>query len=188
MVAQPLLSSSPSVEAAAAVTFDVVSAFTSLDPSGPQAGAPITEWKYRIDRDHTGDPYDDPADCEFDRELEQFPANFPDDCSWPSVNSFEPGNYTTGDVGESIATIVTHGDWTDFEPGGDYAGGITLDNGKYLVSVTAAGHKIGGAHFTVTDATVSPELITVALDPYPLPLVTLRARVFNDLSTNGQID
>ncbi len=104
------------------------------------------------------------------------------------MNSFEPGNYTTGDVGESIATIVTHGDWTDFEPGGDYAGGITLDNGKYLVSVTAAGHKIGGAHFTVTDATVSPELITVALDPYPLPLVTLRARVFNDLSTNGQID
>ena len=59
-----------------------------------------------------------------------------------------------------------------------------LGDGGLALAFPADGvGKVGGAHFTVTDATVSPELITVALDPYPLPLVTLRARVFNDLST-----
>ena len=54
-------------------------------------------------------------------------------------------------------------------------------------SVVATGYKIDGAHFTVaqdgsihdaTGATVTS--VTVAMQPYPLPLGTLRLQVFKD--------
>ena len=180
VVVQPLLSSSPPVEAAGLITFDVLTSRDSLDPGGPTAGAEVADWKYRIDRDNTGDPYGDAALCEADGNGD-FPAGFPAGCEWPSIKSFHPGNQPLG----GPSPIVTQGDFSDFETGGPFAGGIPLEAGKYLISVTAPGHKIGGANFTVGGV---DQNITVLLDPYPLPLVTLRARVFNDETTNGQID
>lgn len=176
------------------MTFDVRTSRDSLDASGPNGGDPIVHWKYRIDRDNTGDPFADVADCEADDPASPgnpdtgapsfgFPVNFPDNCAWQSMQSFMPGNHTADG-----SPIVTQGDETDFEPTGMFSAGIDLANGKYLISVTADGHKIGGANFTIDAATPANQTITVLLDPYPLPLVTLRARVFNDISTNGQID
>lgn len=158
------------------VSFDVRTSRDSLAPGGPSAGDPIDEWQYMINVDNTGDPYDDPADCEADS-TGAFPTNWPDDCGWPSMQSFTAG-----------APIYTQGDSTDFAPGGLFAGGLDMPDGKYLISVIADGHKIAGAHFTIPMEGDGVQTLPVRLDPYPLELVTLRARVFDDRSTNGQID
>jgi hypothetical protein len=93
----------------------------------------------------------------------------PDTCQWPSTR------YTPGNV-----AVVAEGDQTDFAP--DSNGNSTLfyslDPGRYLISVTANGYKIDGAHFTVTDG--GSQQVVVAMQPYPLPLGSLRLRVFQD--------
>jgi len=56
-----------------------------------------------------------------------------------------------------------------------------LDNlppGKYLVSVTADGYKIDGSHFTVASGQTTA--VEATMQPYPLPLGTVRIQVFND--------
>ncbi len=51
----------------------------------------------------------------------------------------------------------------------------------------ADGYKLGGAHFTVPLA--DPGLLTVELQPHPLPPATMRIKVFEDISpTNGMFD
>lgn len=152
------------------VTVDVRTAFDSLDTTGgPLAGGPITEFEFLVNEDNVGDPNDVAADCEADA-TGTFPATFPDACQWPSLRSV-PGS----------APIVTQGDQDDL------AGGLTLPDGSYLISVTAAGHKISGAHFTVPME--EPAVVRVEMTPYPLPLATLLVRAFNDnASTNGQLD
>ena len=55
-----------------------------------------------------------------------------------------------------------------------------LPDGRYLISVLADGYKIDGAHFTVPLA--DPGLVTVELQPNPLPDSTLRAQVFADIA------
>lgn len=64
-------------------------------------------------------------------------------------------------------------------------GGLDLPDGRYLVSVSADGYKLDGAHFTVPlDGPV-----TVELQPTPLPDATIRAWVFEDISpTNSAPD
>ncbi len=77
--------------------------------------------------------------------------------------------------------IYTQGDQ------GDFVGGVTLPNGRYLISVLADGYKIDGAHFTVP--LPDPGLVTVELQPNPLPDSTLRGQVFSDTApTNGTQD
>ncbi len=158
------------------VTFTVNTARDSLDPAGPSQGDPVTEWKYLINVDNTGDPFGDPAACEAD-DTGAFPDGWPADCTWPSMQSFTAG-----------APIYTQGDQSDFAAGGAFASGLDLPDGKYLISVTADGHKIGGAHFQIPIEGTGTATVPVLLDPYPLELVTLRARVFDDVTTNGQVD
>ena len=91
-------------------------------------------------------------------------------CNWPSI----------AEVPEP-SPIYTQGDQADFTPGG-----LTLPAGRYLISVIADGYKIDGAHFTVP---LDPGLVTVELQPNPLPDSTLRGQVFSDTaSTNGAQD
>jgi hypothetical protein len=94
--------------------------------------------------------------------------SFADTCPWPSIRN------TSGQ-----APIVAQGDQTDLSDGT-----VLPDRpgGKYLISVTADGFKIGGAHFTVNSGT---QLVTADPDPTPLPLSTLRISVFND---NAPVD
>ncbi len=97
-------------------------------------------------------------------------------CQWPSAR------YTASALG-----ILDEGQV--FAPGqtGTSKNPGSLPPGKYLVSVVATGYKIDGAHFTVAQdgsihdangATVTT--VTVAMQPYPLPLGTLRLQVFKD--------
>jgi hypothetical protein len=144
------------------ITLSVVSARTEPDaPNGPVSkGDPITEYKFLISVDNTGDPFDD-ANCD--------PAStdFPDGCELPSIRTV-PG----------WAPIYTQGDQGDFPP--------SLPPGKYLVSVTADGFKLDGEHFTIPD---DDGVVEVQLHPYPLPPATMVIKVFEDNAlTNGAFD
>ncbi len=137
---------------------------------GVAAGDPITEYKYLINIDNTGDP-NDTAGCSLGD------PGYPDSCDWPSVREV-PG----------AAPIYTQGDQSDFA-----AGLNNLPEGKYLISVLADGYKMSGAHFTVpfTDTmnTTADGMVTVALQPHPLPAATMRIRVYEDISpVNGMFD
>ena len=140
----------PLAQSSSTLTLNVVSARTEPDRPGGGVikGAPITQYEYLISVDNTGDPTQNrnagcsPAD-----------GGYPDSCNWPSIRAV-PG----------AAPIFTQGNQSDFGPG------ITLPNGKYLISVIADGYKIDGEHFTVPLS--GP--VTVALQPHPLPPATLR--------------
>ena len=69
-------------------------------------------------------------------------------CQWPSIRA------TNGQ-----AKIEAQGDETDLS---DYKALDNLPDGKYLISVTSDGFKIGGAHFTVDGGS---QKVTVDLDP-----------------------
>ncbi len=102
-------------------------------------------------------------------------ATYPDNCSWPSVRS------TPGWV--PIAASGNQDDWNstthiDLTTIADNAPG--LGAGRYLVSVQADGYKVGGAHFTLNANGTVDGPITVSLQPWPLPLGTIRVKVFAD--------
>ncbi|MDQ1724643.1 MAG: hypothetical protein QOG52_1671, partial [Frankiaceae bacterium] len=95
-------------------------------------------------------------------------SNYADFCPWPSTRT------TSG-----WANIVAQGDETTLNK---ITALPTLPNGKYLISVTAPDYKIDGQHFTVAGTST---LVTVGMQPYPLPLQTIRIQVFND---NAPVD
>lgn len=151
------------------LTLSVVSARTEPNaPGGPVAkGDPVVSYQYLINLDNTGNPGQlrengcSPLD-----------PGYPDSCDWPSIRSVP-----------SSSPIYGSGTETDFASGA----GLSLPDGKYLITVMADGYKLGGAHFTVPLA--DPGLLTVELQPHPLPPATMRIKVFEDISpTNGMFD
>ncbi|MEW6400310.1 MAG: SdrD B-like domain-containing protein, partial [Chloroflexota bacterium] len=142
------------------LTLSVVDAGTS---------SAITDFKYLINVDNTGDPFQPrSAGCSPED------PGYPDSCDWPSIRAV-PG----------AAPIFTQGDQDDFN--GVLMNGLNLPDGKYLVSILADGYKMGGIHFTVP--LEEPGVVTVGLQPHPLPAATMRIKVFeDDASTNGQFD
>ncbi|GAA1974470.1 hypothetical protein GCM10009798_39640 [Nocardioides panacihumi] len=140
---------------------------------GPAAGLihkgdAVTSYKWIVNEDDTGDPGAASAPL-LDRCLPpraaggSSNADYADTCPWPSTRQ------TSG-----YSPIVAQG--TD----ADLNGSTSLDGlpqGKYLLSVTADGYKIGGQHFVVAGDT---QTVKVDLDPTPLPLATIRIDVFDD--------
>jgi hypothetical protein len=207
-----------------ALAIHVQASRDSLAPTGPRAGADVTTFKWLIQEDTTGDPQQsvllgDPASlpdyltfaagatvttvvngqtvnvdpCHpVSTDIPNGNLDFPNGCTWPSIHSM------------NAAPVVSEGDQTNWStaltlPADDGAGhglqaGTAAHPKRYLVSVTADGYQLGGAHFTVpmkadTAAADAPATVHVALNPYPIPLGTMRIRVFNDnASTNGQWD
>ncbi|NLF15601.1 MAG: hypothetical protein GX597_27755 [Anaerolineaceae bacterium] len=182
-VATLAMTSSQAAPAAAAqattdtITLRVISARTeplALDGAGVNEGDPVTSYKWMINEDNTGDPFDD-TDCwaYLDPPANTIRnPNYPDGCDWPGVHS-TPG----------WSPIVTQGTEADLNE----TQGVTLPPGKYLISVQGDGFKVDGEHFTVPMDV--PGLITVAAHPLPLPTSSMVIQVFNDNSmTNGQFD
>ncbi|MBI5304495.1 MAG: IPT/TIG domain-containing protein [Chloroflexi bacterium] len=144
----------------------VVSARTS---GAITQGQVVPNFQFIIVRDDTGNPTQA-------RTPGCSPAtdpNYPANCEWPSIKVMSGG---------SAGQVVTQGSQTNLNE----TTGIILPNGRYMISVTAEGFKIDGAWFTVPLA--DPGLITVSMQPHPLPLGTLRIQVFEDSMTNGQYD
>ncbi len=129
----------------------------------------IGEYKYLINVDNTGNPFQPRnAGCSPDD------PGYPDSCDWPSIREV-PG----------AAPIFTQGNQGDFN--GNILSGLDLPDGKYLISVLANGYKMGGIHFSIP--LESPGIVTVGLQPNPMPAATMRIKVFeDDASTNGQMD
>ncbi|MDQ1703035.1 MAG: hypothetical protein QOF57_2287, partial [Frankiaceae bacterium] len=141
-------------------------------------GDPVPTYKWLINKDDTGDPgtaanpgYDQclPSTAKDDLgHAVNSDPNYADTCQWPSTRT------TAG-----WAAIVAQG--TDTDLNATKALG-NLPNGKYLISVTAPNYKIDGQHFTVAGGNT---VVTVGMQPYPLPLQTIRIQVFND---NAPVD
>ena len=152
------------------LSLQVISARTE-PRAGVNEGDPVTEFRFQIVEDNTGNPFDD-TDC---WAYTDPPANtirnpnYPDGCEWPGVHT-TPG----------WAPIVTQGTQDDLPV-------LGLPDGNYLISVLADGYKVGGEHFTVP--LEDPGLVQVAVHPLPLPPAEMVIKVFHDNSmTNGQFD
>lgn len=151
------------------LTLSVVSARTeprAFGGAGVTMGDAITQFKYIINVDNTGTTEQrTPGDgCSPES------AGYPASCNWISIAGAAPWS-----------SIYTQGDQNDI------AAGINLPDGRYLISVIADGYKLDGVHFSVPLA--DPGLVTVELQPWPLPEATIRAWVFEDISpTNSAPD
>ncbi|MGQ9554935.1 MAG: SdrD B-like domain-containing protein, partial [Anaerolineae bacterium] len=149
----------------------------ALDGAGISKGDKVTvPYKWLISVDNTGNP----AQPEFPDCYPYLdpPTNsirnpeYPDKCDWPSIRTV-PG----------WAPVYTQGDQEDLNE----TTGIDLPPGRYLISVLAEGFKLDGEHFSVP--VTEPGLITVAVQPLPLPPATMVIKVFDDKSmTNGMFD
>ncbi|MFN2196591.1 MAG: hypothetical protein ACK2UW_10770, partial [Anaerolineales bacterium] len=129
----------------------------SLAVINATSGANISDYQYIINIDNTGTTTQrSPADG-----CNPGDTDYPDSCNWVSI---------AGRANNS--PILTQGDQSDF------ASGLQLPDGKYLISVLADGYKIDGAHFTVP--LPDPGLVTVQMQPYDLPDATIQAEVFED--------
>ena len=170
--AAPVAINAPAAPAAPTntLTLSVISARTEPNaPGGPVAkGDPVTAFKWIINEDATGTTTQrSPAPGSGCAATDD---GYPGTCDWPSIA--EPSGW---------APIFAQGDQTTI------ANGIHVPDGRYLISVLADDFKIDGAHFTMPLA--APGLITVELQPHPLPDATLHAQVFADnASTNGGFD
>src|SRR5258705_10807152 len=152
------------VQTVGAVTVQVKSARTVGPTPEIQKGDPIADYHWLITSDDVGNPHDTLEHCLPSRAGVASSPDFADDCQWPSIRN------TPGSV-----PVVAQGDQTSLAAGTALG---SLPDGKYLISVTADGYKIDGEHFTVTGGQTTA--ITVSMQPFPLPLGTIRIRVFND--------
>ncbi|HEV7897257.1 MAG TPA: hypothetical protein VGP31_05380 [Planosporangium sp.] len=158
----------PGVAAAAPTEGGITLKVESARRVGPapeiQKGDPVTHYKWLITSDDVGNPHDEMKNCLPSRAGVASTPDFADKCQWPSVRS------TPGAV-----PLVAQGD----ETGLNLTKSLDrLPVGKYLISVTTDGYKIDGKHFAVTGGRTEP--IVVDMQPYPLPLGTIRLEVFND--------
>ncbi len=136
---------------------------------GVAKGDAIPDFSYIINEDNTGTTAQrSPA---LGTGCAAADPGYPASCDWPSIK----------EVPHTTSPIVRQGDQADF------TAGLTLPDGRYLISVLADGYKIDGAHFSVP--LPDPGLVTVELQPNPLPDSTLRAFIFADTApTNGTND
>jgi hypothetical protein len=132
--------------------------------AGVEKGDLITEYKFMINVDNTGDPFNE-AGC--DPYLDE---DYPDNCDLPGIRTVP-----------AWAPIYTQGNQDDLNE----VDPVWLPPGKYLISVTAADYKLDGVHFSVPG---DSELV-VGMHPFPLPPASMVILVFEDNAlTNGQFD
>ncbi len=162
----------PVAGAAGPVTLKVVDA--TLDPSTP--AALISSYKWMINKDNTGRTGTRNAKpggaCSawMDAAHTTPNADYPGSCNWSSISGLETN-----------APVIAQGTEADLNPGTS----ITLDQGRYLISVLADGFKLDGTPFSVPD----DGQVVVPLQPWPMPTATIKAQVFVDVTeANGQFD
>ncbi|MFN8486061.1 MAG: SdrD B-like domain-containing protein [Caldilineaceae bacterium] len=187
-------------------------------PSGLKGPDPVTgagatripKYHWLIVQDDTGDPTHygttlgatDVKNSDYackPQSLGGDPA-YPANCQWPAIHSVKGG--TSAEVvaqGDETTLNETTGIDTTNWPQNDHN-----PNRSYMISVMAEGFDIPGCTVTPTNTChvdgfkidgqwfslplESPGLVTVAAQPYPLPLTTVRMAVWNDIQTNGAYD
>lgn len=176
----------PAVISLNTFTLQVVSARTeprAFDGAGVIKGDPVSSYKYIINLDNSGNPYQERMyDCYPEDALGNPNPNYPESCQWPSIVS-QPG----------FSPIIEQGSEVDL----NLTSSLTLPDGTYLISVLADGYKLDGVQITLPmvveydDANPAPTAapVTVEVQPLPLPAGNIRVKVFlDDALTNGQPD
>ncbi len=148
-------------------------------PTGVKEGDPVTAYKWIVNEDNTGQNTTRNADpgsaCSawLDAAHTAPNPNYPGSCKWTSIAGLA-----------SSAPVAAQGDETTAD------GTFTISSlapGRYLISVLADGYKLDGAPFSVPME--APGVVDVPLQPSPLPTATIKAQVFDDVtSANGQYD
>jgi IPT/TIG domain len=171
-------------------------------PAGLNKGDAIPHYHWLVVQDDTGDPTHYPGSetaCK-PQSLGGDP-DYPANCQWPAIHSVKGG--TSAEVvaqGDETTLNETTGIDTTTWPANDHN-----PNRSYMISVMAEGFdittgctidathnchvdgfKIDGAWFN--SPVDNNGLVTVAMQPYPLPLLTVRMAVWNDIQTNGAYD
>lgn len=161
---QTVGSPAPAAAASTVVNLRLVDATTG-------AAIPSPAFHYLVNLDNTGETGQrSPSDgCSPSSAGYADPPgdNAGDSCRWTSmgINSSSP--------------VVTQGDQSDFP------NGLSLEPGRYLISVLADGYKLDGVHVTVPVSGT----VDVPLQPFDLPDSTIQAAVFEDTApTNGAPD
>ncbi len=162
----PALVVGASAPAAAATFGDLrVKVVTARAMGSLAAGAaidPAATYTWLITADDAGNPDQQLSACQASN------PGYPESCAWPSIRQ------TPGAV-----PIVAQGTRADLNATKALAG---LPAGKYLISVLADGYTLGGKHFTMP---LSAPVLDVPVQPNPVPLGTMRIRVFHD---NAPVD
>jgi hypothetical protein len=165
--------------------------------SAPKALQAIRNYKWLINLDNTGQPAggkDDPK-CHPSTNV-----NYPTGCYWPSIRyavaspAVSEGTQSDWNGGSNGALPTYNGVKglpDNCDANGDplpFARSVLAVNPcRYLVSVTADGYQLGGTHFTVPMNL--PGTVKVFLNPFPIPLGTMKLKVFADTKpTDGTYD
>ncbi len=144
------------------------------DPNSPGIlqGDPILEYRWIINQDNTGDPFQDryPECAPYEDEAHTITNTvYPANCNWPSISAV-PSN----------SPIVTQGDHASLSE----TETLTLPDGQYLISVISEDFKIDGQWFTLPmeESAASPGVaqVDVTMHPFPLPTATATVQVFED--------
>jgi hypothetical protein len=143
------------------------------DAAAVKAGDAVSSYKFLLQKVERGNALDPATNClppSNDTSSTKYDPNYPNNCQWPGTR-----DSNTGDP------IITSGTEVDLSKTHTLAG---LPDGEYLVSVKADGFEIGGGHFTIpiVEGTADAPNVVVKLSPYPLPLATIRVRVFHDIA------
>lgn len=145
----------------------------AFDGLGAYKGDPVVEFKYIINVDNTGtteqrSPLPGSGCSPQD-------AGYPGSCHWTSIAG-----------AKAASPVFTQGNQDDFYAS---AAGLEIPPGRYLISVLADGYKLDGQHFTVdaannviVDGVNVAGMVTVILQPTPLPDAQIQAAVFEDVS------
>jgi hypothetical protein len=165
---------------AATVTLNVISARTepaALGGTGVTKGDAITTFKFLVNIDNTGTTEQrspaagsgcSPGDTAPDG------TSYPNTCNWVSIAGAKSHSpvYTQGTDSDAAAALAN------------------VPEGRYLISVLADGYKLDGQHFSVDAAgnvivngvAQAGGVVTVNLQPTPLPDAQIQAAVFEDIS------
>ena len=168
-----VLVAAPAHAATNELSLDVVSARTeprAFDGAGVTEGDAVDTYKFIINEDDTGSTDHRTATGVCSPSYVPPPGDpgYPSSCPWTSINA-----------APDAAAIVAQGDQDTI------ADGLTLPDGKYLVSVLADGYKLDGAHFTMP---LDQDPVQVGLQPFPVPDSTIKGKVFADMVPTNSAD
>ncbi|NWJ46026.1 MAG: hypothetical protein HXX08_09130 [Chloroflexi bacterium] len=150
---------------------------------GVHQGDIVPNYKFIINQDTSGNPLQAryPNCSPFtDATNTTINTNYPNNCNWPSIHQNDAYNPIVAQGTQANLNATTGLNLTG------------LPNGNYLISVWADGYKIDGTNFSLPLTGASGPtlgLVTVAAQPYPLPLAAIKLQTFEDCNTvNGQFD
>lgn len=184
------------------------------DPSGLVLHQAIPHYHWLVTEDDTGDPSHygtnlGPTDIGNSNYACSPPSvggdpDYPAHCQWPAIHSVRGGTsaevVAQGDettLNESTGIDVSTWTANDHNPRHSYLISVMADGfdipgctASATVTCHVDGFKIDGQWFTtpLNQPGADPGLVTVDMQPYPLPLLTVRMAVWNDLQTNGAYD